>query len=123
MAGLRKLVPWADRQAIVAAIDAISDRLTEFARDRSLAFDGEVGNTTPRIELVGRREGGCRAGVEAGLARAAVIAIGFIARQIGIGEDRAEEQPRAELARHEVGMLALPAQARGLGQGFFPPGR
>ena len=123
MAGLCELVPRADRQAIVAAIDAISDRFAEFARDRSLVFDGEVGNAAPRIELVGRGEGGGRADVEASPARAAVIDIRLIARQIGIGEDRTEEQPRSELARHEVGVFALPAEARGLRQRLFHHGR
>ncbi len=32
------------------------------------------------------------------------------------GEDRAQEQPRAEFARHEIGVLALPAEAGLLGE-------
>jgi len=48
-----------------------------------------------------------------------MIGIGRVARQIERGENRAEKQPGAELARHEVGMLALPAQSRRLREGFF----
>src|SRR6266516_122656 len=51
---LRELVPRAHRKAIVAAIDAVADRLAKFVRDRSLAFDGEIGNAAPCIEPVGR---------------------------------------------------------------------
>jgi len=51
---LGELVPWADRETIVAAIDPIADRLAEFMRDRPLAFDGEIGNAAPGIELVRR---------------------------------------------------------------------
>jgi hypothetical protein len=39
------------------------------------------------------------------------------------GEDRAEKQPGAELERDEVGVLALPAEARGRGERFFHHGR
>src|SRR5947209_10593030 len=104
MAFLRKLVPRADCKAIVAAIDAIADGLSKFVRDRSLVFDREIGNATPRIELVGRGESRGRADIEAGMARAAMIDLGGISGQFDVGKDRAEKQPRAELARHEVGM-------------------
>ena len=70
---LRELVPGADRETIVAAIDAIADRLAKFVRDRSLVLDGEVGNAAPRIELVGRGKRRGRTDVETGLARAAMI--------------------------------------------------
>src|ERR1700730_982370 len=65
--GLSELVPRADREAIVAAIDAVADRLAEFARDRSLARDRQVGDAAPRIELVGRWKRRRWADVEAGL--------------------------------------------------------
>src|SRR5690606_4767936 len=65
------LVPGADGEAIVAAIDAVADGLPEFVRDRSLVLDRQVGDAAPRIEPVGCREGVGRADVEAGLARAA----------------------------------------------------
>ena len=40
----------------------------------------------------------------------------LVGRQLERGEDRAQEQPGAELARHEVGVLALPAEAGLLGE-------
>ena len=110
--GLRELVPRADRETIVAAIDAIADRLAEFARDVALVLDGEIGNAAPRIDLVGRGERARRTDVEAGVARAAMIALRRIGLDLERGEDRAQEQPRAEFARHEIGVLALPADAR-----------
>jgi hypothetical protein len=64
--GLREFVPGADREAIVAAIDAVANGLAEFVRDRALVFDGEIGNAASRIELVGRRKRRGRADVEAG---------------------------------------------------------
>ena len=53
------------------------------------------------------------------MAIAAMIVLGRIGRQIERGEDRAEEQPGAELPRHEIGVLALPADAGGRGQRLF----
>jgi len=42
--------------------------------------------------------------------------VGLIARQFQRGEDRSEEQPRAIMARDEIGVLALPAEPGGLRQ-------
>ena len=72
-AQLRELVPGADREAVVAAVDAVAHGAAELARDRSLVLDGEIGDAAPRIEPVGRREGRGRADVEAGPAGAAVV--------------------------------------------------
>ena len=67
-AGLRELVPRAGGETIVAAIDAVADRLAEFVRYRSLALDREVGNAASRIELVGCGKRRGRTDIEAGLA-------------------------------------------------------
>src|SRR5688572_7208087 len=64
-------VPRADRQAIVAAIDAVADRLPEFLGDRALMLDGEIGDAAARIELERRRKRVGRADVEAARAAAA----------------------------------------------------
>ena len=45
--------------------------------------------------------------------------LGRIGRQIERGEDRAEEQPRAEFARDQIGVLALPADAGRFRQRLF----
>src|SRR5207302_9043435 len=67
-AGLRELVPGADGEAIVAAVDAIAHLGAQFARDRALVLDGEIRDAAPRIEPVGRRKRRGRADVEAGAA-------------------------------------------------------
>ena len=51
-----------------------------------------------------------------------MIGVGLVARQIGRGEDRAEKQPGAEFARHQIGVLALPAQSGRLRQRLFHHG-
>ena len=52
-----------------------------------------------------------------------MIGVGGIARQIERCKNRTEKQPGAELARDEVGVLALPAQSRRLRQRLFHHGR
>jgi hypothetical protein len=44
-----------------------------------------------------------------------VVRFGPVRRQLEGGEKGAEKQPRAEFARYQVGVLALPAEA---GSGF-----
>jgi hypothetical protein len=68
-----ELVPRANSEAVVAAIDAIAHGAAEFTGDRALMLDGEVGNAAPRIETVGGGEGVGRTDVEAGAALAAMI--------------------------------------------------
>src|SRR5262249_60426701 len=109
-ANLRVFVPGAHREAVVAAVDAVTHEGTQLAWDRALVLDGEVGDAAPRIEAVGRGECRGRAHVEAGAAASAVVGLARIRRQLERGEDRTEEQPGAELARHQIGVLALPAK-------------
>ena len=52
-----------------------------------------------------------------------MIAVGFVGRQLGRGEHRAEKQPRAEFARDQIGVLALPAESRRLRQRLLHHGR
>ena len=106
----RELVPRTHRQAIVAAVNAVAHSGAELTRDRSLVLDGQIGNAAPRIEPIRFRKRRGRADIETGAAGAAIVRLGLVGRQIERGEDRAEEQPRAELARHQIGMLALPAE-------------
>src|ERR1035437_8416954 len=93
----RELVPRANRQAIVAAIDAVAYSRAEFMRDRPLMLDGEIRNAAPRIEAVRLRKRRGRADVETGTACAATVRLRRIGRQIERGENRAEEKPRAIL--------------------------
>ena len=121
-ASLRQLcefVPRAHGQAIVAAIDAVAHRRAEFVRNVALVLDGEIGNAAPRIDAIGRGEGFGRAGVEAFAAAAAMIGFGSVGLQLQRREHRAQKQPGAEIAAHQIGVLALPAQPGGMRQRLF----
>src|SRR5205085_11789128 len=74
-----------------------------------------------RIDPVRAVERLRRAGVEAAAASAAVDAIGRggVGLKVEAGKDHAEEQPAAMLAADEVGVLALPPDARRLGERLF----
>jgi hypothetical protein len=122
-AGLRKLVPWADREAIIAAVDAVAYRGTQLVRNRPFVLNGQIRNAAPRIEPIGRRERVGRAHVEAGLTCAAVIDLGFIDRKLERCEDGTEEQPRAVISRHQIGVLALPAETRARRERLLHHGR
>ena len=79
-------------------------------------LDGQVADAPPGIEPVRRRECVGRADVEATPAAAAMVSLRLVRRQGEVGQDLAQEQPGAQLARDEVGVLALPTQARLLRQ-------
>ena len=93
--GLREFVPRANRQAIVAAIDAVAEQRTQFARDRSLVLDSEIRDAAPRIETIRCGKRVSWTDVEAGAATAAMVVFGGVRRQIERGEERAQKQPRA----------------------------
>ena len=48
-----------------------------------------------------------------------MILFGGVGRQLQAGEDLAEKQPGAKLARNQVGVLALPADAGSHGRGLL----
>ncbi len=62
---MRELVPGADRQAIVAAVDSVAHQRPQPPVDRAFVLDGEVGDAPPAIQQMRRREGVGRADVEA----------------------------------------------------------
>ena len=68
-AGLGEAVPGADRQAVVAAVDAVADCGAQVVRDRTAVLDREVGDAAGSIQPVGRGEG--VGGADAQAARAA----------------------------------------------------
>ena len=82
------------------------------SRDRALQLDGEIGNAAPRVEHEGRHERSGGADLEAGGAAAAVHAgEPGVHRQRDVGEDLAEEEPRARVRIDQHGVLADPAEA------------
>src|SRR2546425_11621578 len=48
----REPVPWADRLAIVAAVDPVADQRAQLFGNRALVLDGQVRDAAPRVELV-----------------------------------------------------------------------
>ena len=107
--GIGELVPGADGQAVVAAVDAVAEEGAEIFLNLALMLDGQVGNAATRVQLVGAGEGIGRAGILTGAAGAAQVAARGIGREVHGRVDRAEKQPRAVVAADHVRMLALPA--------------
>ncbi len=116
---VRELVPRTYELAVVTAVDAIANGLAQLDRDGAVVLDGEIGNAAPRIQPPGcdDRPGG--AGRDAGLAAAAVGAGALIYGQWQIRQDLPEKEPRAPLARGEVGVLADPAEPGVAGERFL----
>ncbi len=79
-----ELVPRADGEAVVAAVDAVADSNAELVRDRAGMLDREVRDAAARIELERFWKGIGRA---CGLARVATAAGVQVQRRV----DRAEE--------------------------------
>jgi hypothetical protein len=119
---LRKLVPRTDRETIVATIDAIAHGGAKFARDVALVLDGEIGNAAPRIEHIRRGERARGTDIHAAPAGAAMIGRRRVRRQRKRREQRAQKEPGTEVARDEIGVLALPAETCGFGQRLFHDG-
>src|SRR5262249_45947027 len=111
-----ELVPRAHGEAVVAAKNAVADGGAELGGDVALVLAGQVGDAAARIALGGRRKSARRADVETAAAAAAMVTLGSIGRKLGGSENGAEQQPGAELARHQVGVLSLPTQSRGLSE-------
>jgi len=89
----RELVPGADGQAIVAAVDAVAHRNPKFHREGTGELVVEIGQASPRIELERGGEGVRRADVETGRAGAAVLSRRCVRGQFKIGQHRAQKQP------------------------------
>ena len=115
----RKLVPGTYRQAIVAAIDPIADRRTEFHRYGAFQLNGQIGDAKPRIEL--KRAGDCprRAGVQASGAGAAAILFRRVRLEFHGGDDLGEENPVAKPAADEIGVFADETEASALSEVAF----
>ncbi len=82
-------------------------------------LDRQVGDAAAGVEPIGGREGVGRADVETGAAAPAMVGRGLIRPQHGGREDCAEKEPRAVVLADQIGVLALPAEARGFGERLF----
>src|SRR4029077_5886989 len=115
----RELVPWTDGEAVVAAVDSVADCGSQFARNRTLVLNGEIGNAAPGIELVRCRKCRGRTNIQARAACSATIGLGRICRHVERRENRAEEKPGPEFARNKICMLALPTQTTACSKRLF----
>ena len=88
-------------------------------RDRAFVLDRQVRDAAPRIDLVGRREGVGRTGIETASAGAAMVLFGYIGLEREAQIDLAKKQPGAELPRHQIGVLPLPPKPGPLCQRLF----
>jgi len=111
-------------RTIVAAVDAVADQRRRSRGDRAFVLDGEVGNAAPRIEPIGLGERSRRADVEA---RAAGCrqwsSSGASGGRSSVVKIAPKKQPRSKFARHQVRMLALPADAGGTSERLLHHGR
>ena len=78
----RELVPGADGEAVVAAVDSVPDSRAQFVRDRATVLNREIADAAPRIEPIWRGKGIGGANVEAASAGLALL---FFADSAGFG--------------------------------------
>ena len=108
-AALGEFVPRADREAIVAAIDAVADRRAKLERDHALVLDRQVRDAAPRVEPIGRGERRGRAGVETAPAGAAMVGLGR-RRDRAPGSDRSRRETATSRIARETRLVCLPCQ-------------
>ncbi len=115
-----KAVPGADLQTIVAAENAVADRRSQLRGNAASQLDGQIGNAATRIELErgGDRRG--RAGRDTARAGAAVVGLRRIGFEFKGGDDLGQEEPVAESAADQVGVLADESQPGALPQSRAP---
>ncbi len=106
----RELVPRTNQLAVIAPVDAIADGTAKLDRNRPGQFDGEVGNTAPCVESIGRDDGAGGARGHAGGARPAVRAARLIAGQVQVQVNFAQKKIRPGVAIDQVGVFADPTQ-------------
>src|SRR5690606_10065051 len=104
-----KLVPRTDRQTIVAAVDPVAHLLPQRLRHRPLMLDRQIRDASARIEPPRTVESLRRADIEAAPAGAATLLLRRVPLEFRGGEDRAEEEPVAEIPAEQVRVFPLPA--------------
>ena len=83
--------------------------LAKFVRDRALVLDRQIRNAAPRIELVGRGERRGRADLLAGIAGAAMIAVG-VRRDGRSDAEKIAPRNSQEPNSRETRLVCLPCQ-------------
>ena len=118
----REAIPWADGEAIVAAVDAVTHERAKLEGDGAFVLDGEVGDAASCIHGVGggNRLGG--AGVNAGGALAAVVVLRTVGGKGKGREEVGQKEPSAESAMNLDGGLAIPAEPGFVGKVTFEDG-
>ena len=110
-------VPRAHVLADVAAEHVAADGRAVLVRDRALDLDREVADAAARVEHVGRDQSAGGAGVQARGAGPAHVGARRVRLHLQVGDDLAEEEPRAVLGMQQTGVLAPRPQAGGGGVG------
>ena len=95
---LRVTIPGADQLAVIAAVDTVPDKRTEFFRYRPFEFNGEIGDAAARIHRIRLNDGTRRANGHAGHAAPATFLYRTIYRQRQIYEQFTEEKERSGVA-------------------------
>ena len=108
--------PRTHSQTIVTAEHTVAQRFAKLRRDLAFMLDRQVRKATACVELIRRGERAGRTHVETGAARAAMILLWRIRLNLRGGQDGAEKEPGAVVTRHEIGVLALPAETSALRQ-------
>src|SRR5205823_2084498 len=98
--------------ADVAPEDAIAEQRRERGIDGPVVLDRQVRDAAARVEDARLGESRRRAGVQAKAAASAEIGGGLVGRNVEIGEDLAEEMPRARLRIDQTRVAPDPAGPR-----------
>src|SRR5690348_803671 len=91
-------VPRTGVEAIIAAEDPIAHKRSQVGGNRALQLNGEVGNATTRIQLVGRGDCAGWARLDATLARPAPFFRRHIGRKFDRGQNLSEKKPCARFS-------------------------
>ncbi len=104
-------IPGTHLLADIAAENPISDTRSQFRRDRTTLFDGQIADAARRVQNIGFDERGGRTGIQARSTRAAVISLlGGVVVEFLVSEQSGQEEPASQLPVEQQGVLADPAQ-------------
>src|SRR4051812_30625340 len=105
------LVPRTHILANIAAEYPILQLGSHLDRNRAAMLNGPIRDATARIESIAWCERARRAEIETTRAGATVVRCHLVRREIEIGQNLSEQNPRAVLTMKQVGILAEPTDA------------